>query len=191
LLKRLLDQRFKLYKNEFPFEHWILTDFLNTQMLEEIHGKSQEVVFTACKLKRSEHNNRLFLTNGHIAELFNSNEVKDFFSNIVNVDLHLARTRLELCVDMPGFSLEPHIDIPEKLLTLQLYISGEMHCGTDLYPIRVPFITNTGWLIKNNPNTLHGFEKRHFTKNRVSLILNYVNSNWWDVDQLFNGSNNE
>jgi hypothetical protein len=87
---------------------------------------------------------------------------------------------------MPGFSLEPHIDIPEKLLTLQIYISGEDNCGTNLYPKIVNFKSNLGWLIKNTEGTTHGFDARAFTKPRVSLILNYVNEDWWDVDQLVN-----
>jgi len=191
LLEHYLDQKFKCYQKEYPFQHWLLTNFLDSSIFNEIKKTACSVVPALCSLKRSENKNRLFLTNGQIADIFKSKKSKDFFGNITGVDLTNTRTRLELSVDKPGFSLEPHIDVPEKLITFQLYISGDTQCGTDLYPIRIPFKPNTGWLIKNTYNTLHGFDKREFTKNRISLILNYVTDDWWDTDQLYNGDENE
>jgi hypothetical protein len=191
LLEHFLDQKFKIYKNEYPFDHWILENFLNQQFLKDILKETHFIIPSNCELKRSENQHRKFFTSGAIIEKFKSKQTKDFFSKITNIDLTASRTRLELCVDKPGFKLEPHVDIPEKLLTFQLYISGEINCGTDLYPIRVPFIPNTGWLIKNSPGTIHGFEERPFAQHRISLILNYVNKNWWDVKQLFDGNEDE
>ena len=140
---------------------------------------------SSSKLKRSEHTGRYFITEGDIGEYFNDRSTKQLLGDITGADLSNTRTRLELCVDLPGFSLEPHVDIPEKLLTLQIYLQGEPHCGTDLYPDRVDFQPNRGWMIRNQPGTVHGFEPREFTENRVSLILNYVNDDWWDVKQLY------
>ena len=169
---------------EYPFSHWEISNILDAETLKEALTLAANVVPSAAQLKRSEHSARHFITSGNLANKAANTATKQFFSQLINVDLSAVRTRLELCVDLPGFSLEPHVDIPEKLLTLQIYLSGEPNCGTNLYPKTVKFTENLGWLIRNTEDTIHGFDYRPFTKPRVSLILNYVNNDWWDVDQL-------
>ena len=167
-----------------PFKHWELYNTISDICYNEIMQVSQSVIPSVSHKKRSEHQHRTFIRTGVVAKAVNAKATRDIITQLTGVDLSHTRARLEVCVDLPGFSLEPHIDIPEKLITLQTYIDGEENCGTNLYPKIVNFKSNYSWLIVNNPNTLHGFDTREFSKPRVSIVLNYVTDEWWDVDQL-------
>lgn len=180
----LINTEYTVQQYQKPFTHWEVNNILDKSSFNEVLILANSVIPSAAHNKRSEHTARHFITSGNLADKASHPTTKQFFSNLIATDLADARTRLELCVDLPGFSLEPHIDIPEKLVTLQIYISGETHCGTNLYPKTVVFKPNLGWLIKNTPDTTHGFDHRPFKKPRVSLILNYVNDDWWDTEQL-------
>jgi hypothetical protein len=101
--------------------------------------------------------------------------------------------RVELCQDGPGFYLDRHIDIPEKLITLQIYLGGGSDSwGTSLYDNDTGklvhtnlFKHNTGWLTWAYGNVLHGVEKNMVDDTRRSVIINYVAGDWKDLDQLY------
>ena len=47
---------------------------------------------------------------------FDGTSAREKFTDITGVDCTHGALRVELCQDSPGFYLEPHIDIPEKLI---------------------------------------------------------------------------
>lgn len=134
-------------------------------------------------------------TSPELAELFsyyNTNQSRDYFSNITGVDCSEGHLRIELCQDSPGFWLEPHCDIPEKLITLQIYLdTGKQDWGTSIYNksqdiyCTIPFVHNTGWLTNANSKCIHGVQKNKVDGIRKSVIINYVFGAWRDKDQLY------
>jgi hypothetical protein len=91
--------------------------------------------------------------------------------------------RLEIIHDTKGFWLEPHCDIPEKLISSLVYINEteeDLNLGTDLYDEKlnlvstVPFQHNLGYLF-SGPNKWHGMERGKKIKVvRRGLQINYV-----------------
>ena len=139
---------------------------------------------------------RMFVTRSHTPEIaglfenFNTNESRDYFTDLTGVDCSAGLLRIELCQDSPGFWLQNHVDIPEKLITLQIYLgAGRRGWGTKLlWPtgdITVPFEHNTGWLSHQNARVLHGVPEKTVDGVRKSVIINYVSGDWADVDQLY------
>ena len=113
-------------------------------------------------------------------------------SDITGVDMKYGNLRIELCQDGPEFWLEQHVDIPEKLMTLQIYLDkGNENWGTVLYSqpdqvfMELPFKSNTGWLGVLGEPVIHGVPKKKVDGVRKSVIINYVTSDWKDTDQLY------
>lgn len=113
----------------------------------------------------------------------------------IEVRKHLASTigwknnfddafiRVEVIWDRPGFWLKTHCDIPEKILTMMIYVNDEnldeLH-GTDLYTneddyvTTVPYRNNTGFYFWG-ADKWHGVgKKRHEFGVRKALQINYV-----------------
>ena len=101
--------------------------------------------------------------------------------------------RMEILNDAPGFWLEPHIDIDEKMINCLVYVNEtneNKNLGTDLYQTlegdykhvglvrTIPFIHNTGYIFSQfdgNGNKIHGMEKGKDIKvERRGLQINYV-----------------
>ena len=107
----------------------------------------------------------------------------------------MGQLRIEYCQDVEGFWLEPHVDIPVKLLTMLIYLTDapELHdAGTDLYDNSpehklvscVPYEWNAGFIFVPGKNTWHGFRMRAIRGVRKSLIINYVARGWRAVEEL-------
>ena len=124
---------------------------------------------------------------------WDTDHARQFFTDVSGVDCSAGRLRVELCQDGPGFYLDRHIDIPEKLITLQVYLGGGSDSwGTSLYDNDTGklvhtnlFKHNTGWLTWAHGNVLHGVEKNMVDDTRRSVIINYVAGDWKDLDQLY------
>lgn len=91
--------------------------------------------------------------------------------------------RVEVIVDRNGFWLQPHKDIREKLMSLQLYVNaaGESEAlGTDIYNATkevvktIPYRTNHGYMFAPSGDTWHGLEKKPVQRERRSVLINYV-----------------
>ena len=90
--------------------------------------------------------------------------------------------------------LKPHMDIKEKFITLQLYLNtgtSAEKLGTDLYDndkkhfSSAPSELGDGMLfVPKEPESWHGFEKRHIPDVRRSLIINYVTDDWRSRHEL-------
>ena len=119
---------------------------------------------------------------------------KDLFTDITGVDCTHGKLRVELVADNLGSHLDKHIDIPEKLITLQIYMGdGEPNWGTTIYKdwdtqfYTVPFVNNTGWMTHAGGEIIHGVKPEVVTDLRYSVIINYVQGDWRDADQLWDG----
>ena len=114
----------------------------------------------------------------------------------MGVRLEQQFLRIEYIEDRGGFYLEPHKDIGEKQLTLQIYLGdAPEHCGTDFYDMDLNWVKNNtfkhnhGYCFIPSDNTWHGLEKKDIPKKRCSLIINYVTfaTDWavpWTHQQL-------
>ena len=174
-----------------PFRWWWLEDVLNGELLGWIN--KQEAKSIALDSRRASTNSeRTWINRGPVARHFDKTETRKLFEDITGINFDNARTRIELCNDYADkIQLDPHIDIKEKLLTLQIYLKGDPWSGTDLYadpkdpPVtRVPFDRNCAWLVVDQDNTWHGLESREVRTPRESLIVNYVIGDWKDEEQL-------
>jgi hypothetical protein len=105
------------------------------------------------------------------------------------IDLSGSLLRLEYCLDVGDFWLEPHTDIAVKKYTQLLYLSagaGSDNCGTDVLAVEephalvaeAPFAFNAGTMFIPGTDTWHGFHKRRIEGVRKSIIVNYVTSDW-------------
>jgi hypothetical protein len=123
-----------------------------------------------------------------VAEAFQSEPVVRAIEKLCNVQLKNSYLRIEYCQDREGFWLEPHMDIKEKHITMQLYLNtgpGAETLGTDLYDnSKKHFSTAPSQLgegmvfVPKEPESWHGFEKRAIPDVRRSLIINYVTDDW-------------
>ena len=85
----------------------------------EIRGN---VVFNCAKGKRDQGARRAFITQDsfHKYLFYDIDEqLREYFKDYVKPS---DRIRIELCSDGPGMWIDPHYDIPEKSLTLQIYL---------------------------------------------------------------------
>lgn len=129
---------------------------------------------------------------------FETQALRHHFSDITGVDCTQGHLRIELCQDGPGFYLDTHVDIPEKLITLQIYLgTGKEDWGTTLYYPQgavhrtVPFLHNSGWMGHKDAPLLHGVIKEKVDGLRKSVIINYVVGNWRDTEQLYDYASSE
>ena len=140
---------------------------------------------------------RLFVSKQKTPELaeffaeFDTAETRKMFTDMTGVDCVTGHLRIELCQDGAGFYLDTHVDIPEKLITLQIYLDeGDRAWGTTLFTEddvyrTVPFEHNSGWMSHKNTPLLHGVRENVVDGIRKSVIINYVVGNWRDKEQLY------
>jgi len=128
---------------------------------------------------------------GKVFAEFDTDAYKHHITDVTGVDMLQGKLRVELCADASGFWLEEHVDIPEKLMTLQVYIGGGNSVwGTTLFTQpgivykNLPFIHNTGWMSVLGEPVLHGVQKNKVDGYRKSVIINYV-VDWRDTEQLY------
>ena len=170
--------------------------FTEAQVKKMIKLFPEEVSENLSGRRASANKFRTFITrDSKGADIFkdwNTLEKKMKKSDITGVDMKYGNLRIELCQDGPEFWLEQHVDIPEKLMTLQIYLDkGNENWGTVLYSqpdqvfMELPFKSNTGWLGVLGEPVIHGVPKKKVDGVRKSVIINYVTSDWKDTDQLY------
>ena len=96
--------------------------------------------------------------------------------------------RVELCCDAPGMWIDPHFDIPEKALTMQIYLgepnqSTVLLFGDEEISLTVPWHHNGGYIILRNYTVKHYLPKVNRSM-RHSVIINYVDQSWEDTSQI-------
>jgi hypothetical protein len=182
-----------------PFRHWLLERMLPDALCRNIIALPIPAAeFQETYGKRDSHNDlrRFFSPEMQaryapmkdIAQAFQNPEVTRSIETLCGISLAGSYLRIEYCQDKDGFWLEPHMDIKEKHITIQLYLNtGEdaANLGTDLYEDdkrhygSAPSTINQGMIfLPKEPNSWHGFEKRPIRTVRRSLIINYVTNEW-------------
>ena len=183
-------------KDTTPHNWWAVENVFTKKQITALLKEFPEEAKLEYSGKRDANNAfRKFVTRntkaGSIFKDWDTNQFKLHLSDVTGVDMREGKLRVELCMDGPGFWLETHADIPEKLMTLQVYLGkGETDWGTVIYsqPESVyrslPFKENTGWLSVIGEPVLHGVPKEKVDGWRKSVIINYV-TDWNDTDQLY------
>jgi len=179
--------------------HWFLVNqAFDDNTIEKIHSLfTNNPLITKFDGRRAAANEfRQFITRDNdtdrIFAPLDTPGARAYFTEITGVDCSEGKLRVELCQDAPGFYLENHIDIPEKLLTLLVFVGeGPLYWGTSIfdedneYVRTVPFRHNAGWLTHKNAEIVHGVRENTIDGLRKSVIINYVVGDWRDTEQLY------
>ncbi len=192
-------------RKTIPYTHWLFENALPPAMCNDIIAlpiAPAEGYDT--QGKRDNHNElRRFISPemrgkypvlNSLADLFQNAAVIRSIANLCGVSFSGSYLRIEYCQDSDGFWLEPHMDIKEKLVTIQIYLNTHADAddlGTDIYNAdknffgRAPASINKGMIfVPREPNSFHGFEKRKIMNIRRSLIINYVSDDWRSRHEL-------
>jgi hypothetical protein len=182
-----------------PYKYWLFENALPMQLCRDIISLPIEPAGEYdTQGKRDSHNElrrfaspemqKEFGVFADLAHLFQNKEVIQSLETLCDVSFSGSYLRIEYCQDKNGFWLEPHMDIKEKLVTIQIYLNTSPDAatlGTDIYNAdKSHFGTassriNQGMIfVPKEPNSFHGFEKRPILHTRKSLIINYVTDDW-------------
>jgi hypothetical protein len=175
-----------IQENMFPFKHYTFEKIFSKKELVQIYklfetytGCLSELINTSGQ--RCKSNDRLYVIKDHYSiPIFKQliDMLQTFFSSLYpKEELYM---RIELIRDNAGFWLEPHVDIPEKKLSMMIYVNQEELKdipGTILYDkdlneiIEVPYKNNTGFYFIPADDTWHGVQK--LTKGpRMAIMAN-------------------
>jgi hypothetical protein len=189
-----------------PFRYWLLANVLPAGTLEAIATLPFPPPSAVAFDGRRETNNstRVYVTPENqqrfpvcraLAEGFRHPLVMRAIQQETGTDLSEGQLRIEYCQDTYGFWLEPHVDIPVKLFTMLIYLSGQPElrdAGTDIYDASpehrlvatAPYEKNNSLIFIPGHDTWHGFTRRPIPGVRKSIIINYVSPAWRDVYEL-------
>ena len=188
-----------------PFKYWLFENALPIGLCHDILALPiKPSSITETYGKRDSHNDarrffspdmqKQFSAMDAMAKLFQSEPVVRAIEKLCDINLRGSFLRVEYCQDREGFWLEPHRDIKEKRITMQIYLNTGFDAatlGTDLYDknkefhSRAPSTLGQGMIfIPAEPESWHGFEKRPIQDVRRSLIINYVDDDWRAVHEL-------
>ena len=190
----------QIIKHSIPFNHWEFHNCLDDMTLEEIIDATiPEGERAYDGTRAADHTGqgvdgklRLFVTKENFKEfpylkkLINNLQSKNYYQKIsefLKKDLSNSFVRLEIIADKIGFWLQPHKDIPEKLMTMMIWVNSyneSENLGTDLYNDNFELVKtlkykhNNGYFFSSGQDTWHGLEKKEIIKERRSVQINYV-----------------
>jgi hypothetical protein len=184
--------------SEDPFLHWQIHEPFSALMRQEVAGtdvpnlprlydgtragdQGESAVKTRCYIDRQ--NRSLLPGLSSLMDELLSREAVDTISDMLHRSMQGAYLRVEIIADREGFWLAPHKDIPEKLMSMLLYVNPynePKNLGTDFYDTNLnlvktmPYRDNFGYMFAPAHNTWHGLEKKTICRERRSLLVNYV-----------------
>lgn len=183
-----------------PWRHWLLDDLYPAGLTRELEALPFPPPSGVLHEGRREINNssRVFFDAAtqkehpccaRLVEAMLDKRVLAAIEAECAIDLTGSLLRLEYCMDVGDFWLEPHTDIFVKKFTMLLYLSagpGSDNCGTDVLAVEephalvgeAPFGFNQGTLFIPAVDTWHGFHRRNIVGVRKSIIVNYVTDDW-------------
>jgi len=191
-------------RSEQPYRHWKLIDVLPQDLcLGLISLPIAPLRIGDCRGVRDVDNSlRTFLTPwlrsrhpvcDRFAEAMQRPDVAASVARACGIDVEGACLRMEYIQDIDGAWLTPHCDVPQKLMSMVIYLctGPDAHdWGTDIYDAdrqrvgRSSGEFNSATIFIPGRNTWHGFEKRKLIGVRRLFEINYVHPSWRDRDQL-------
>ena len=189
---------------EQPYRHWKLVDVLPEDLcLGLICLPIAPLQIEDCRGVRDVDNSlRTFLTPwlrarhpvcDRFAEAMQRPDVAASVARACGIDVESAYLRMEYIQDIDGAWLTPHCDVPQKLMSMVIYLctGPDAHdWGTDIYDAdrkwvgRSPGDFNAGTIFVAGPATWHGFEPRPIIGVRRLMEINYARADWRDREQL-------
>ena len=195
---------------DFPFNHWVFSNWLEEAALDEISYSnipSGDRMYDGTRA--ADHTGqgvdgklRLFITKNNcqnfpyltkLIQSLQSKEMVNKISKIIDKDLSNSYVRLEVIGDKKGFWLKPHKDISEKLMTMMVWANPyneASNLGTDLYDKNfklvktIKYVHNSGYFFSSGDDTWHGLELKEIQKERRCIQINYVTFNTdWPVEK--------
>jgi hypothetical protein len=200
----LLDSLDHCDSDPYPFCHWLLDRMLPASTCAGLDALDVNPPRIKDTLGKRETHNRARLFFGaqqcasypvcnEVATALQSGPVVRGFEQLCDVTLRGSYLRIEYCLDIDGFWLEPHTDIGVKLFTMLVYLSDDRGCeawGTDILDgpdklvATIPYQRNSGFIFIPSANSWHGFQRRPIVGVRRSLIVSYVKPEWRDRQEL-------
>jgi len=185
---------------DFPFKHWEIDNCLDNSTLNEIiaaalpsgnrsYDGTRAADYTGggvdgkLRLFIDKNNAQFFPNLTKLINLLQSKNCLNKISNILKKDLSNSFVRLEVIGDKKGFWLKPHKDIPEKIMTMMIWVNPyneNESLGTDLYDDNfklvktVKYNNNSGYFFSSGEDTWHGLELKEIKKERRCIQINYV-----------------
>jgi len=189
---------------EHPYRHWLIADVLPAPVAGAVTAlpfappdigdtKGKRETHNTTRIFFSAENRAAFPVCAGIAEAFAGRPVVTALEQRCGIALAGSFLRIEYCLDVDGFWLEPHTDIGAKLFTMLIYLStgpGAEALGTDIMDAAgnpaatAPAAFNSGLIFVPGADTWHGFRRRPIAGVRRSLIVNYVKSEWRSRHEL-------
>jgi hypothetical protein len=174
----------KIEKKDFGYPVWVVEDIFKTGLVEEVLEQSDHLPYVPMAGMRTDKTGKRIWMNQYdwssfveVCELFDSDFMKNKFSEVCEKDFSKLGTRIELCKDAKGSWLHNHFDDKAKLFTLQIYLS-DTDTSTSFMKTNTPARKNSGWFFANTATELHGLKP--LLNDRVSIIVNYVDETWRD-----------
>ena len=185
---------------DYPFKHWEFNNSLDELTLNEISyslipegqraydgtraaDHSGEGIDGKLRLFITKENSKHFQNLTKLIQNLQSKKTYNKISNLIKKDLSNSYVRLEVIGDKKGFWLKPHKDIPEKIMTMMLWVNPyneSDQLGTDLYNSEyklvktIKYIHNSGYFFSSGEDTWHGLELKEIKKERRCIQINYV-----------------
>jgi hypothetical protein len=187
-----------------PYRHWKLVDVLPEDLcVGLISLPIAPLIINDCKGVRDVDNSlRTFVTPwlrarhealDRFAEAMQRPDVAALAAKTCGFEAEGSYLRMEYIQDIDGAWLEPHHDVPQKLMSMVIYLTtgpDAAEWGTDIYDAdrkwwgRSSSAFNSAAIFIPGANTWHGFEKRKLIGIRRLFEINYVHPSWRDKDQL-------
>ena len=156
----------KIQSYNEPFPHWELDCPLSEGMIDELQNVKISDAPRSFDGTRAadaggdgidgklrvflEKDNSNLLPNGMaLIEDLKDKEVIDAVQEKIKKDLTNSFIRIEYIADRKGFWLKPHLDIPEKLMTMMLFINTydeSEKLGTDFYDLDMKLVKTIPYL---------------------------------------------
>lgn len=174
-----------LHKKNVGFNIWYFEKLFSLEDLNLLENQVKNFEFCLISGQRTDRTDRIWMHQYpaflKICRFFDSDETKQYFSNITNFQYKNCRTRIELCLDKKNSWLHSHVDDTAKKFTLQVYLTNSEN-STVFNETEFVAKANCGWFFNNTGNEYHNLLP--LKNDRISIIVNYVNENWIDESVL-------
>ena len=174
----------KIEKKDYGYPVWVVEEVFETGLEDQILEQAKDLPYVPMAGMRTDKTGKRIWMNHYdypafkeVCIFFDSNYIKQKFSDECGKDFTKLGTRIELCKDAKGSWLHNHFDDKAKLFTLQIYLS-DTDTSTSFMKTNTPAKKNSGWFFANTGTELHGLKP--LLNDRVSIIVNYVDETWRD-----------